>query len=67
MSRGLVSRGGPDEQLRTEIRRMIVRIITSGASRDRMTEMLQNVHKDEAWPAIWAELDELEGQGEGGS
>ncbi len=57
---------GPDEQLRVETQRLIVRIIISGASRERMTEMLQNVHKDEAWPAIWAELDELEG-GEGGS
>ncbi|MDP9479082.1 MAG: hypothetical protein M3R38_25950 [Actinomycetota bacterium] len=60
---------GPGEQLRVETRGLIVRIITSGASRERMTEMLQNVHKDEAWPAIWAELDELEGRegGEGGS
>ncbi|MDP9475489.1 MAG: hypothetical protein M3R38_07325 [Actinomycetota bacterium] len=55
---------GPDEQLRVETRSLIVRIITSGASRERMTEMLRLVHKDEAWPVIWAELEGLEG-GEG--
>ncbi len=56
----------PDaQQLRAQIQRLIVRIITSGASRERMTEMLRNVHRDEAWPAIWAELDELEGGGGG--
>lgn len=56
----------PDEQLRTEIQRMIVRIIISGADRERMTEMLRNVHKDEAWPTIWRELDELALQEQGG-
>ncbi len=57
---------GPDEQLRVETQRLIVRIITSGASRERMTEMLLSVPEDERWPAVWAELAELEG-GEGGS
>ncbi len=47
-----------DEQLRSETQRLIVGIITSGASRERMNEMLLNVHKDEAWPAIRAELHE---------
>ncbi len=51
------------EQLRVQIQELILRIIVSGASRERMTEMLQNVHKDEAWPAILAELDELRGGG----
>ncbi len=55
---------GPDEQLRVETRSLIVRIITSGASRERMAAMLQHVHEDEAWPGIWAELEGLEG-GEG--
>ena len=58
--------GDPDAQLRAQVQGLINRIITSGASRERMTWMLQNLPKDEAWPAIWAELDELEG-GEGGS
>jgi hypothetical protein len=53
-----------DEQLLAETQRLIVGIITSGASRERMNEMLLSVHKDERWPAIRAELDELQGGGE---
>lgn len=56
----------PDERYRVEIQVMIVRIITSGATRERMTAMLRCVHRVEAWPAVRAELAELAG-GEGGS
>lgn len=56
---------GPDERYRVEIQTMIVRIITSGASRERMTAMLRCVHRVEAWPVIRSELAELRAGGGG--
>ncbi len=56
------------EQLRAETQGLIVGIITSGASRERMNEMLLSVHRDEKWPDIRKELRDLERlrRGEGG-
>lgn len=57
----------PDaQQLRAQIQRLIVGIITSGASRERMTSMLQNVYRDEKWPDIRKELRDLERLRRGG-
>lgn len=61
----------PDAQrFRVQVQELIVRIITSQASQERMTSMLKNVHRDEQWPALRMELGELERRrraGEGGS
>ena len=55
-----------EEQFRIRVQEMIVAIIRSGASRERMTELLKNVHKEELWPAMTVELALLEGnRGEG--
>jgi hypothetical protein len=62
-----VGERGPhhDAQLRVDIQRLIVRIITSGSSRERMSAMLLDVHRGEKWPAIQKELRGLEAGGGG--
>ena len=52
-------------QFRRQVRELIVRIITSDASQERMAAMLKNVHKPSTWPAIREELDRWEEGGEG--
>lgn len=55
-----------DLEFRSRVQEMIVRIITSGASRERMTTLLANVHRVERWPAMMLELallSDREGEG----
>ena len=45
-----------EEEFRREVQARIVAIILSGASEERMAEMLANVHRVEAWPVLELEL-----------
>ena len=55
-----------EEEFRRRVQEMIVAIIRSRASRERMTELLASVHRVELWPAMQVELALLEGdRGEG--